>query len=228
MKIADNVFMLQVGTYHLVLTWDAENLVLIDAGFPGQIDELTEAMKEAGFAVANLTHLIITHQDWDHVGCVTDLQRLVPKLRVIAHGEEAPYIDGRKIPLKLAARLAVYDTLAEDMRAMCDQWQEVYQNQQITITDQVHDGIELPLCGGIQVIHTPGHTPGHIVLHLRESGIMVCGDAANVQDGELVSFYPEYDQDIEQAKESLAKLKAYEMKGAVAYHSGFLKVENFL
>jgi glyoxylase-like metal-dependent hydrolase (beta-lactamase superfamily II) len=34
----------------------------------------------------------------------------------------------------------------------------------------------LPIAGGIQVIHTPGHSAGHIALFLKESDLLIAGD----------------------------------------------------
>ncbi|MCK9911855.1 hypothetical protein MXD81_22055, partial [Microbacteriaceae bacterium K1510] len=47
------------------------------------------------------------------------------------------------------------------------------------------DGEELPYCGGIRVIFTPGHTPGHISLYLQQSKTLVAADAMIVWDGVL-------------------------------------------
>ena len=41
----------------------------------------------------------------------------------------------------------------------------------------VEDGEELPFCGGITVIHTPGHTPGHICLYIGQNKTLIAGDA---------------------------------------------------
>ncbi|MFP3381467.1 MBL fold metallo-hydrolase, partial [Bacillus sp. SIMBA_069] len=47
------------------------------------------------------------------------------------------------------------------------------------------DGQELPFCGGIRVIHTPGHTPGHISLYLKQSKILIAGDSMYSVNGIL-------------------------------------------
>jgi len=229
MRIASNVALLPVGgpkAVNLVLIWDENNLVLVDAGFPGQAEMITKAIIDEGFSVENLTHLIITHQDLDHVGCVPDLQKLAPDIKVLAHVEEAPYIDGRKTPIKLAARLAEYDTLSDEMRERCDWWKEYYADNKITITETLQDGTVLPIGGGIEVIHTPGHTPGHIVLHLQESGIIICGDAVNIKDGQLTGSNPVHTFDMAQSDESLEKIKSFNPSGIVAYHGGFLRLED--
>jgi len=228
MRLANNLALLPVkgrGTVNLVLTWDEKNLVLIDAGFPGQIDEITKAIEEEGFKAENLTHLIITHQDWDHIGCITELQNLAPNLQVLTHEDEAPYIDGRIMPIKLAARLADYNNLSAEIKEVCDIQKAHYDSNKIKITNELQDGTTLPICGGIEVIHVPGHTPGHIVLRLKESDIIVCGDACNIRNGQLMGSDPVYTFDMEQAEASFEKIKSLKPMGIVAYHGGFLKWE---
>jgi len=225
MKLSNNVELLKVGGVSLVLTWDKNNLVLIDTGFPGQADAIIQAVSDAGFKIEKLTHIIITHQDWDHIGCLMDLQRLAPFAKTIAHEEEAPYIDGRKTPIKLAARLEQYDSLPADQRERCDSQKEFYGSQKIVITETVNDGTILSICGGVEIVHTPGHTPGHIMLYLRESRIMVCGDGANIADGKLAGPNPVHTYDIPLALLSLEKMKSYDIHGIVAYHGGYICLE---
>jgi len=228
MKLSNNIELLEIGNsrVNLVLTWDEKNLVLIDTGFPGQTDDIVKAVKNAGFSVEALTHIIITHQDWDHIGCLTNLQRLAPSAKIIAHEEEAAYIDGRKTPIKLAAKLEQYDSLPQDQRERCDQQKEFYGSQSISITETVSDGSILPICGGIEVVHTPGHTPGHIMLYLQESCIMVCGDGANIANGQITEPNPVHTYDMPLALLSLEKMKSYDMSGIVAYHGGYISLKN--
>ncbi|MCL2361998.1 MAG: MBL fold metallo-hydrolase [Defluviitaleaceae bacterium] len=231
MKNVENAALLPIsgmGTVYLVLLWDEKNLVLIDAGYPGQTEDIVKAIETEGFDAKNLTHIIITHQDWDHIGCITDLQKLAPNLQVLAHEDEAPYIDGRITPIKLAARFANYDNLDPEMQERVDGQKEHYEKNKITINKTLHDGEILPLCGGIEVIHTPGHTPGHIVLLHKDSGIIICGDACNIKWGQMVELKgpnPVHTHEMEQATASFEKIKSRNPKGIVAYHGGYLKMD---
>jgi len=229
MKIASNVAMLALarpnGTIYPTLTWDKDSLVLIDAGFPGQADALISAIAAEGFRAEGITHMIFTHHDIDHIGCLPDILQLAPSAQVIAHVDEAPYIDGRKTPIKLAALEAAYDNLPDQMRQFCDTLREGFANRRAAIGQAVADNEILPAAGGIEIVHTPGHTPGHIALFLRQSGIMVAGDAANIADGQITGPNPQHSFDIAQGTLSLEKLKAYDCRGVVSYHCGFLELE---
>jgi glyoxylase-like metal-dependent hydrolase (beta-lactamase superfamily II) len=43
------------------LVWDEETAVLIDAGMPGQFEQIREAMNQAGVSFDKLKAVIVTH-----------------------------------------------------------------------------------------------------------------------------------------------------------------------
>jgi glyoxylase-like metal-dependent hydrolase (beta-lactamase superfamily II) len=73
--------------------------------------------------------------------------------------------------------------------------------------DRVVKGGEfLPDCGGIRVLHTPGHTPGSISLYLPKARTLIAGDAI-LSAGEHLIPSPHYlCSDPEQAKDSVEHL----------------------
>ncbi|MCL1988454.1 MAG: MBL fold metallo-hydrolase [Firmicutes bacterium] len=225
MKLSNNIAILPIREGqggNLVLTWDDTNLVLIDAGYPGDFAEITNTIAAEGFNAENLTHLIITHQDWDHVGCIHELQKIAPKMALYAHSDELEYLDGRTNPIKLANMLAKYDTLDDGSKDFCMMWKAFYAKQKLNII-AVTDKEIWDICGGIEFVHVPGHTPGHVAPYLQAGKILVCGDAANIHDGQMVGSNPIYTHNMPQAEESLAKMKSYNLNGIVAYHGGFLE-----
>ena len=229
MRIADNVEMLEIESMgskvNLTLTWDKNSLVLIDTGFPGQTEMIVKAIGSAGFQAKNITHIILTHQDIDHIGCLKELLKLAPKARVMAHKDEAPYINGQKTPIKLEAMLKQYDSLPADRKAWCDNLKQKFPGLTVPVTHTLSDGEVLPLCGGIEVIHTPGHTPGHICLFLRKSKILVTGDALNVADGKLTGPNPQHTYDMELGLRSVEKTKKSPFTAVVSHHGGYLKLK---
>ena len=70
----------------------------------------------------------------------------------------------------------------------------------------VKGGERLPDCGGINVLHTPGHTEGHISLHLPRIKTMIAGDAI-VSAGEHLMVSPTYlSSDPDAANQSVKRL----------------------
>jgi glyoxylase-like metal-dependent hydrolase (beta-lactamase superfamily II) len=227
MRLAQNVEMLELtgmGTIYPVLTWDQEHLVLIDAGFPGQAPALIKAIEDAGFKAENLTEIMITHQDIDHIGCIKGLLEVAPHAKVLAHAIEADYISGAKTPIKLANLLNNESNLDEQKKQWLGMLQKGFGMSYVSVTQLLEDGEVLDFCGGIRVIHTPGHTPGHIVLFLEESGLIIGGDAINIEDGKLIGANPVHTDDPAAAEASLSKMQSLNPKGYVAYHGGYLKV----
>jgi len=69
-------------------------------------------------------------------------------------------------------------------------------------------GERLPDCGGINILHTPGHTAGHISLHLPQKKTLIAGDAI-LSAGEHLVVSPTYlCSDPDAASESVHRLIA--------------------
>ncbi|MCL2752881.1 MAG: MBL fold metallo-hydrolase, partial [Defluviitaleaceae bacterium] len=142
--------------------------------------------------------------------------------KVLAHKDEAPYIDGRKTPVKLQQRLDKYGEQDEAGKEQIDNAVKMVAAHRVKIDHELDDGEIIPICGSIEVMHTPGHTPGHAVYLLNQSGVIVLGDAANAEGGSLVDFYNEYIQDLPLSQKSLIKINSTSWKTAIAYHTGIL------
>lgn len=227
MKITNNIAMLELRKDNKyacpTLIWDENHLALIDTGYPNQIELLKQAIVDTGFEVKDLTEIILTHQDWDHVGCVTDLLKIAPTAKVWAHVEETPYIEGQKTPIKLAAMIEKYNQATDEEKMECDKRKKVYDNLNVTVSRLLTDGEIIPICGGIEVIHTPGHTPGHIVLFLQESKILIGGDAIKHINGQLTGSDPQHTHNMTLAQQSFDKIKLIDMKGLISHHCGYLE-----
>jgi len=222
MRIAENVEMLRIenerGILHPVLTWDDNEVVLIDAGFPGQIEQIKEAVKQAGFALESITSLLLTHQDMDHIGCAKELAGY--GVKILAHELEAPYLQGDITPLRITQMEERLSELNEEELAFFKQMKENSPHFRVKVDRTLKDNEVLDFCGGIRVIHTPGHMPGHIVLLLEKSNILVVGDAANITDGELTGANPVYTKDMALADISFKKMMESNPSYVASYHGG--------
>jgi len=206
---------------HPALIWDDETVVLVDSGFPGQLDEIHNAMDEAGIPLSKLCKVIITHQDFDHIGGLQEILKVSDrKIEVIAHQEEKAFIEGDKPLLKMKPeRLAgMFGALPAEKRKEAEA--RFLESLKSKVDKTVDDGEVLPYCGGITVIFTPGHTPGHIGLYLNQYKTLITGDALNVVDGQLVGPNTEFTPDMDTAKKSLGKFTQYDVETVVCYHGG--------
>lgn len=195
------------------LIWDEDNVILIDAGFPGQLPLFREAIEKLGLSFKRLNKIFITHQDIDHIGGLAEIVNAAGEdVDVLAHELEKPYIQGDEVfvknPQKSAAQSGAQPKLAFPPFSRAK------------VTRLVSDGEELPYSGGITVIHTPGHTLGHICLYHKRSKTLITGDALNVEGGRLTGPNPLYTHDLIRAKDSLKKLSQYDIQTVICYHGG--------
>jgi glyoxylase-like metal-dependent hydrolase (beta-lactamase superfamily II) len=227
MKIAQGIEALEItanvmsrqSVIYPTLIWDDENVVLIDAGFPGLLPAISEAMSGAGVPLERLNKVLITHQDIDHIGSLSSiLEASENKIEVVAHEIEKPYIQGDKPLLKLANFEKRANSTPEPLRSM---FENMIKNPPKAPVDKtVVDGEELPDCGGITVIFTPGHTTGHTCYYHKSSKTLIAGDALVVEDGILHGPRAQVSADIETANKSLEKLMDFDIETIVCYHGG--------
>lgn len=209
------------------LLWDKETVILVDAGLPTSLPEIQKAMEKVGIPISKINKIIITHQDMDHIGCLPELLRLADnKVEVLTHEEEKPYIQGdkpfiRMNPEKMAKMMA---DLPEDQRREAEKMiKEAKPYEKAKVDKTVNDGEVLPYCGGITVIHTPGHTPGHICLYLNQSKTLISGGELEVREGQLFGPRPGLSADEPTANNSIKKLTQYDIETVICYHGGVYK-----
>ncbi len=163
--------------------------------------------------------MILTHQDIDHIGGLSALKAQNPNLKIWAHTLEKPYVQGEKKLVKISA--AVMESLKRLPEPMGKRLLHVFENPPTAAVDNtLEDGEILPVCGGITVIHTPGHTPRHICLYLAASKILIAGDALTADESVLHGPVPEHAANIDEAMESLKKLLPLDIERVVCYHGG--------
>jgi glyoxylase-like metal-dependent hydrolase (beta-lactamase superfamily II) len=99
-----------------------------------------------------------------------------------------------------------------------------FQNGRANVDVALTDGEKLPYCGGITVIHTPGHTLGHICLYLERTQTLVAGDELSVDNaGGLAPGLASNNFDTPMAIKSMKKLTQYDILTVICYHGGLFK-----
>ncbi|GFP74667.1 MBL fold metallo-hydrolase [Clostridium fungisolvens] len=220
MNIAEGLSVLELGNkehqMHPTLIFDEDDVVLIDAGLPGQFENVSEEIVKAGVSVDRIDKIIITHHDIDHIGGLASVvKNSKSEVEVLSHAGEKSYIEGDKMPVKMTPERL--NSMPEDKR---NETLEMLKKLKVKVSRTIEDGEVLPYCGGIEVIYTPGHTPGHTCLYLKKYKTLVTGDALNVFDGKLTGPNPVFTFDMKQATESLKKLSKYDIQTVICYHGG--------
>ena len=186
-----------------------DSLILIDTGMPGMIEEIASQMEAAGFSIEQLTGIVLTHQDIDHVGSVTQIMNIHPEIDIYAHAQDKPYIEGDIPPFK-----PLHETLVKKIE---DNY--IVHAREI-VNHMISDEDILDCAGGIIAVHTPGHTPGHISLYHPATKTLIAGDALTNNEGQLEGPNPKHTPDMEEAYRSLSKLSTYDIEKVICYHGG--------
>ncbi|WP_322923495.1 MBL fold metallo-hydrolase [Paenibacillus campi] len=201
---------------HPFVIYEQGQAILFDTGFPGSYEAL-QALIHPSYPVRSV---VLTHQDIDHIGSLPQFMAQEPQLAVYAHEHDRAAIDGTA-PFVKGSPERLNMLLSSVSQEDADEFRRVFSAATpANVNHVVHDGEVLPFAGGMQVIHTPGHTPGHISLYHINSKTLFAGDAMNVVDGELVGPIPQFTPNFEQAIQSLNKLRTLAVDKVICYHGG--------
>lgn len=181
-KITDTVHHLPdvVGGPTLIVGDDY--VTLVDAGLPGDEEEILGAIESLGRERSDLKHILITHADPDHVGGLAVIASATGA-QIYAGPHEADVIEGKK-PARNGETL-----------------------EGVPVPNRVEPGETIPLHGGIQAVETHGHTLGHIAYFLPSESVLIAGDCMTNTEG-VTGSLPQYTADAEQAREAVAKAAA--------------------
>jgi glyoxylase-like metal-dependent hydrolase (beta-lactamase superfamily II) len=156
--VADGIWRVDgVRIANVYLMTTADDLVLVDCGFPGSADPILRFIHRLGREARDLHYLVLTHCDIDHLGSAAALKRLTA-VQVVIHELDAPVLAGGRPQKGGLAMRALYRFL---------------RFQAVVADRQVRDG---DLVAGLRVVHVPGDTAGSNALR-RDDGIVYSGDA---------------------------------------------------
>ncbi|MDO9592874.1 MAG: MBL fold metallo-hydrolase [Erysipelotrichaceae bacterium] len=210
-----------ISTLHPVIVSDDQEMVLFDCGHSGALNQLTDKAFLAGFDLSKLTKVIITHHDHDHMGGLADLKREYPWIRIYASAIEADYISGKTKSIRLQQAEEQLELLSEDQKEHAlNRIRMLRLIEPVEVDEILQDGDVLEICGGIEVVASPGHMPGHISLYLRDFKTMIAGDALVVADGKLYRANPRFTLDKDEAYTSARRFINYAIDTLICYHGG--------
>ncbi len=225
LELSANIRGITVKLYPTIIK-DSDTVILVDTGYPGQLSQIKKAMEKSGVPFPKLNKIILTHHDYDHMGVLPDILNEMP-VEVIAHIEEKPYIDGTKRSIRFdpqwVEQLKSKHYNNDETKGDSKIFEAFFENTKIKVDKTVTDNMELPYCGGIAVIHTPGHTLGHICLYLRQSKTLIAGDELVLSGGILKKTLHFFDYDSDLSKKSLKKLTEYDIETVICYHGGLYR-----
>ncbi|MED3993559.1 MBL fold metallo-hydrolase [Peribacillus frigoritolerans] len=195
-------------------------LTLVDTGYPNFLPFIENEISKNGYDMKNLKNIIITHYDIDHIGSLYDFKAKYPHINMIASEVESKYISGEM----KSERLVQAEEMLENMPIQeieFGKWfiQQLKNLKHVSIDEKVHDG-DWILDNECRVIATPGHTSGHISLYFPRLKSVIAGDAAVIENHELLIANPHFCLNVEKAEQSLRKIKDLKAENYYCYHGG--------
>ncbi|KHO28396.1 beta-lactamase [Mycolicibacterium setense] len=171
--ITEHVHFAQTDLVNWTLVTDGSRVMLIDAGFPGQREDVIGSVRQLGFTVDDIAAVLLTHAHIDHLGTAIWLAK-THGTPVFCHDAELGHT--KREYLEQAAPADVVRNI----------WQPRWLKWAATITAKGgmnHAGIptaqaltgadDLP--GKPTPVPTPGHTGGHCSFIV--DGVLISGDA---------------------------------------------------
>ncbi|TDN37827.1 MBL fold metallo-hydrolase [Hymenobacter sp. UV11] len=214
-QLTPRVWQLKLNLVNCYLLETEDGLLLIDTGYPNSADKRFAAVRESGHDPALIRHLLLTHCHIDHGGSAAEVQRRTGA-RTYAHALDAPLI-GQGIAERpgttrtpgLVNRL-VYLFFIKYAGTTYDP---------LPVDEPLAHGQVLPLAGGLEVIHSPGHSAGHLCLLLRSEGLLIAGDICSHVMG---LKYSTINEDRTLARQSILRVAEYPFERAAFGHGDAL------
>lgn len=205
-----------------VLIDNGQRKILVDCGYPSFGLLLENALNSIGSGLAQVTDIIITHHDVDHVGALFEIYQEHPHIRIHAPFPEMLFVDGSLKSPRLVQAETLFESLPEDQKSQALAFQSLLESIKPVPVHQMLTE-ELDSFDGIQILMTPGHSPGHISLYIPEQKTLIAGDAVVYVNGKLDIANPAFAVDLSQAITSVGKIAALDITRLICFHGGVVE-----
>jgi len=180
------------GVNAFLLESESEGLTLVDTGLPGSAAAIIDAVHALGREASDLRQILVTHCHADHTGNLAELKRLT-SARVFMHRRDAALVAKGRAMRPLFPSPGILNSFL--FRRMVGPKPTTIAPVEADVLVEHRE--QIPVWGGISVIHTPGHTEGHLVFLARSRGVLFVGDAAaNFFDLRLMVAYEHFQQGV--------------------------------
>jgi glyoxylase-like metal-dependent hydrolase (beta-lactamase superfamily II) len=206
-----------LGRRHVIATAviaGAGEVALVDPGPASCLDRLEQELQAQGIALADVTHLFLTHIHLDHAGATGTIVARHPRVKVLVHERGEPHLVDPSKLLDSATRL--YG------REMDRLWGQVLPVPASNVT-VLRGGERVNVAGReFDVAYTPGHASHHVSYFNASSGVAFVGDTAGVaiEGGYVLAPTPPPDIDIELWTESARRIQAWQPQLLFLTHFG--------
>ncbi len=201
MEVLPNVHAVRlIGAQAYLLVGD--EVTLVDAGHAGSGHMLRRYLARIGRSVEHITRIVCTHGHPDHIGGVHEIAAW-SGAEVLLHPADSERL---RIGLReVIANFSPGPIVALLTRAPAH-------------ARPIVDGEELPVSGGLRVIHTPGHTPGSVCLFSPAARFVIVGDLLQRVEGKVTLPNYFFTDDMALARRSIARLADLDVETILFSH----------
>lgn len=200
-----------------VLELPGGDLALVDPGPTTALKGLEDGLDARGYALDDVSALLLTHIHLDHAGATGTIAEGRPDLDVYVHHVGAPHVADPSRLLESARRL-----YGDQMDALWGEVLPVPEQQVHAVADG--DAVALGEAGRrLRVAYTPGHATHHVSYLDEASGTAFVGDTAGQRTtgvDYVLPVTPPPDVDREAWLDSLDKLREMEPERLFCTHFG--------
>ena len=173
-KICPGLHQLSLGVAHAFLLCNHGDLVLIDAGPEDESDDLLSILRTEGVVLSDIDHVVVTHSHQDHAGGLRAVQEATDA-EVWMHPADAALVERGRASRDWSITSHPFQHVLY--------WLFVHGVPDTVpatpIDHEVTDGDVIPVAGGLEVVHVPGHCAGQIALVWpQHGGVLFAADAA--------------------------------------------------
>ncbi|MEK6451135.1 MULTISPECIES: MBL fold metallo-hydrolase [Myroides] len=195
---------------------------LIDCGFTYNYPEFKQELEKFGVSIADLTGIIISHDDIDHLEGLHCFKEENAAIKVISSDAEADSVAGVIPAERLVQVEGSLNFIPQEMKPMMEGFVKELKAIKRFPVDSVLKDKEV-INDTLVVVATPGHTKGHISFYDTASKTVIAADAIVVEEGEFNIANPQFTLDMDAALASVERIKSLQPTRIICYHGGIVE-----
>ncbi|HSV41384.1 MAG TPA: MBL fold metallo-hydrolase [Nocardioidaceae bacterium] len=175
--VADGVHFVRTRLVNWVLLVEGDRVALIDAGYPGQLEDVEKSVRRVGRSPEEIEAVLVTHAHVDHIGSVPEL--------VARYGTRVltSEVEGRNVRGEVHESATPLDVLTRSYDPRVALWGVQValaggtRHPHVDVVEAVEFGIPLDLPCSPVAVSLAGHTSGHTAYVVPSAGAIALGDA---------------------------------------------------